>query len=345
MQSNRPAGSARCTIIINTHNNPRYLERSCRWFLECPFPIIIADSSKGAWEPDLRARPELRYIHHPHKLGGPDVFFAKISAALHAVDTPYVAICDDDDFLLPEGVARSAAFLDAHADYSFCAGYTYQFQPFRRRVVIWPLPHNHDVSAESWLERAGAAAIADNGVIRTEVLRAYYDFMARQDFSDDPLVSLGFIDFSLTSYVARCGKLRREPVAYHLREYGGAPVTLGSRPLVITSHMVPDFFRNLVDFLAGEDKSEGVRAALMRLIARYWAWVLLYDLSPKRSRRRFVGRLPAALIWRCEYLFRLLQAARGYAAPGRLGFLRVFSSPDYRKFRLYAVMRGDRPRP
>jgi hypothetical protein len=39
------------------------------------------------------------------------------------------------------------------------------------------------------------------------------------------------------------------------------------------------------------------------------------------------------------------QAVRLFAAPRYLPFLKIYSMPAYRRFRAYALLPGDRPRP
>lgn len=331
-----------CTVVIITHERPRYLERCVRWFVEADFPVVVADSSRQEWQSALRANPA---VHYMNRAGGLEVFIAKLKAALAEVRTPYVALCDDDDFLMPEGIGESIAFLKTHPDYSFCAGYTYMFQPFRRRLVVRPLPYNLDVSSDSWIDRVEAVGHAYYGVTPVGVTRAAFDFLARQDFSENIPAGIGFIEFCLAAYVARRGKLKQLPVLYHMREYGAAAVTEGSRPATIASHMVPDFFRNLLEFLAGDDKSEDARTRLLRYFSRYYAGILAYDLSRRASKRQDLSFLPKGLTWRLEYWFRIGQAVRSFAAPRHLRFLRIYSMPAYRRVRPYALLPGDRPRP
>src|SRR5580698_9326337 len=132
--------NADCTILIPTHNRPRYLDRCVRWFLELGFPIAIADSSDVAWDSTLRNSAAISYLHRP---GGIQTYPQKLQAALATISTPLVAPCADDDFITKEGLSQSIDFLRANADYSAALGYAYSYQVFGSRTVLWPMVYDH----------------------------------------------------------------------------------------------------------------------------------------------------------------------------------------------------------
>ena len=134
-------------------------------------------------------------------------------------------------------------------------------------------------------------------------------------------------------------------MSYHMREYGGAAVPDGERPATITSHMVPNLFRNLLPVLMQGDSSPEAKSRLQRVCSRYYAGLLHYDLVARPSKRRFAGFLPAGLLWRVEYGYRLLGAGAQFARPSQLQLLKLYRDPDYPRFREFALLPGDRPRP
>ncbi len=120
----------RLTILVPLRGRPlftlRFLWHANRARL--PYKFILADGE---------VRPELsRLLDEPRKLlpyldvdyiRYPDdadfgCYFAKMTDALARVQTPYVMIADNDDFLASAGVERSLDFLDSHPDYVCCGG-------------------------------------------------------------------------------------------------------------------------------------------------------------------------------------------------------------------------------
>jgi glycosyltransferase domain-containing protein len=327
-----------CTILIPTHNRVGYLNRCVRWFLELGYPIVIADSSGEPWQSEFKQNQAVCYVHCP---GGFEVYASKLQRALAEVRTPLVAMCADDDFMTGEGLAASVDFLTRHPDYSFSQGYAYTYQLFGKRLVVWPMPYDyHDVHEDSWIMRVEQPlSTVYYGVLRTQVLRDGVGFLAKQDFGETLQGAAGLFDFCLTAYAARCGKFKRCPLPFGLREYSAQTTAVGSRFLTITSRNVPDFYRNLEVFLRGSDQAEDVRTRLLRVFARDYAGQIQYDLLPHESKKRAVRYLPAPLAAHVEYFYRLYRAARYFGSAKRIAFLKLFFGADYARFRQF-VLKG-----
>lgn len=328
--------TAACTIVIPTYNRHHYLERCVRWFLDLPYPIVIADSSAAEWQSAFRSHERVRYIHIP---GGLEVYLPKLQKGLAAVETPYVAMCADDDFITADGLAQSLQFLEMHPDYAFAQGYAYFFQVIDGHIVAWPLVYGRQtVTDESWIDRVERVQIPINyGVNRTAVLRAGIDFLVRQDFTEVLEAIAGFVDLTLMTYAAKCGKFRRVAVPFGLREYSPSLQSSGSRPATIVSHNVPDFYRNLLGWLMAGEQSEPIRIRLLRLFSRDYASMIQYDLAGSRSRKRFVGWFGAALARRIEFLYRLYAAARAYASLSYGPAVRLFWHSEYRRLKQFVL--------
>lgn len=117
------------TVIIPTKNRSAFLHRSLRFFSKTayPFPLIVADASD---QTDARVRNE-QAVHEADKAGLNVAYrayppttrmYSKLADIVASATTPYVAICGDDDFLLPEGLRHAAEFLDSHHDYCIAHG-------------------------------------------------------------------------------------------------------------------------------------------------------------------------------------------------------------------------------
>jgi len=92
----------------------------------------------GSSKPNLRMiNTKVEYMH----LSDSNLH-ERLLYASKLVDTKYVAICADDDFIFPRGLERCIRFLDAHPDYSSVQGafirFNYdQFFSWRPDYVHW----------------------------------------------------------------------------------------------------------------------------------------------------------------------------------------------------------------
>lgn len=114
---------SRLTIVIPTYNRSGYANRIINYFARygCPFRIIIADSSE---EPhfdllshSVKENSSNLYLEHrrwPSSIS-PQVKFKEV---LEDVDTTYVVLLGDDDFLIPSTLRECVDFLEGNPDYS-----------------------------------------------------------------------------------------------------------------------------------------------------------------------------------------------------------------------------------
>lgn len=93
--------------------------------IRLPFHVIVAD---GEVHPtidrlisDPTTFPDLSYEYHRYEDRSLKDYYAKIADALAKVKTPYVMMSDNDDFLMPFGIGKTLAFLEAAPEY-VCAG-------------------------------------------------------------------------------------------------------------------------------------------------------------------------------------------------------------------------------
>jgi hypothetical protein len=208
--------------------------------------------------------------------------------------------------------------------------------------VLWPnLYVGHDVTADSWLDRIEQArSTVYYGVQRTDNFRVVLGFLARQDLGEIIEGAAGFFDSALTTYTAKCGKLKRCSIPFGLREYSPRISAVGERIASITSRNIPDFYANLLTFLAGEAASEGARNRLLRVLAADYAGQIEFDLRPVASRKRWLQGLPEGWLTRIEYLYRLTVAARLFASRSYAGFAKIFFHPEYSRFKTFVLPRG-----
>jgi glycosyltransferase domain-containing protein len=104
------------TIVIPTHNRHNYLERVLDYYSNSSYFIIVADSSENKYSgiiPDER----VNYLHLPG-LSLPQ----KLSVIFQKVTTAFMAMCADDDFVIPESLEMCVSFLKGNPDYSVAGG-------------------------------------------------------------------------------------------------------------------------------------------------------------------------------------------------------------------------------
>ena len=115
----------RVTCLIPTYNRPEFLRRLLTYMhtVQPQWELWIADSSNPvhraaneAVVSDFESSLRLNYRHLDMPL------FDKCQLAFSQIQTPFIVLCADDDFVSPRSVDDCVEFLDTHPDYSVCQG-------------------------------------------------------------------------------------------------------------------------------------------------------------------------------------------------------------------------------
>ena len=181
MQSNVPTGSTaplneRFTLVLLAHDQSTALRRALRHYRDSSFAVLVIDSSSLV-DADIKAAfPGVQYLHAPTAIG----FGDKVRQAVERVATPYLAIAEAESFLLPPALEQALDFLETHAEYSACQGYSLAFEAHADRVDYYLLDRKgcEDYSGPS--AEARLAVFAEdcpslvNALTRTETLRRSY---------------------------------------------------------------------------------------------------------------------------------------------------------------------------
>lgn len=123
------------TILLTLRDRTPY---TFRWMayaesIRLPFKILIAD---GGADPEVshaladRGRyPSLdyEYVRFPYDASYAE-YYLKVVMALGRVDTDYVAMADNDDFVVARTLSQCVKFLADNPDYAACGG---------RRAIFW----------------------------------------------------------------------------------------------------------------------------------------------------------------------------------------------------------------
>jgi glycosyltransferase domain-containing protein len=199
------------------------------------YRIILADGqvhptiARLLEEPATFPNLSLDYVRYPNDASFRD-FYSKMLDSVGRVETPYVVIADNDDFLAPAGLAHCVDFLDENADYQCCGGGIAGFElyasartplahltgPFSRMTYRYDSDGSRrDISAASTGDRVLAGfrnTWSYYAVTRTRTLQAVWreirdldisDLQLHERFSAMRMMTLGKArsDASVVSYI------------------------------------------------------------------------------------------------------------------------------------------------
>jgi glycosyltransferase domain-containing protein len=122
------------TIVLTLKDRGAFTRRWMSYAnaVKLPFAVLIADGgadeevtgllAAGGNFPNVR----YRYIRYPYD-DSYARYYAKIADALSQVTTPFVAMADNDDLFVIDGVRAAAEFLRTHPDHLSCGGQSASF--------------------------------------------------------------------------------------------------------------------------------------------------------------------------------------------------------------------------
>ena len=166
------------TIVIPTHQRPKYLARVLSYYAQTDFPVLVADSSPEACAGarSLAGPGNVDYHHMPGV-----AFLEKVRSIMPLVATPCMAFCADDDFTVPRAAKACAEFLAANPDYASCQGHYVMALPTAAGVELtagYPANFQVRVDADDPAQRLRQlfSPYVQNfyAVHRTSTWRAFY---------------------------------------------------------------------------------------------------------------------------------------------------------------------------
>lgn len=104
------------TLLIPTFNRHKYLERILKYYAPYQLKILVADSSAEPYK-GYKSLHNVEYLHLPG-----ENLPQKTAFALMHITTKYVAMCADDDFIIPDGIKECLAFLNSNPDFAAAQG-------------------------------------------------------------------------------------------------------------------------------------------------------------------------------------------------------------------------------
>ena len=200
------------TLVIIVHYRDAY--RSLEYYRDVNVNILVADSNPTPF-PQHKQYKNVRYFRYaPHTR-----FNEKMADIFQHVNTSYVAICPDDDFIVPSGIMSCIEFLETHPDYATVQGHYVQFTAEPSGIIMVPLyvgMEDLHIRSDNTADRLKLSMNPCMqwyySVHRTETLRTFF-----QDIhSDIPIQTTGEIALTLISAIS--GKLKILPVFYAARD-------------------------------------------------------------------------------------------------------------------------------
>jgi len=205
------------TLVIPTHNRHNYLNRAIDYYKEFPCGIFIADSSPTPFNTQLPGA-NFKYFH----LVGCSLT-KKLSIVFNEIQTEFVVMSADDDFINYNGFNAALNFLKAHPDYSSASGncICYKKSSLEQKKIEFAVMYkdrlSYEISSPQPFQRLASFFNTYRTIFyaihRTDNLKNAFN--AAQD-----IISNLFLNEYLTSILPiMMGKYKELPVFYQIREF------------------------------------------------------------------------------------------------------------------------------
>ena len=297
-------------LIIPTHNRNLFLKRILHYYDNhaSGLTVTIIDSSKepvsssnyGVVE-SLSGKNCYNYIHSSQFTNEDILLHEKVRHGLNRSVADYVAVCADDDFLVPTALEKFASFLEQNPDYCCAKGRIFDFIAPKKGVFrLLPALHWRPVESEDACERVWLASRyyqqSFYGLFRLETLQEIQRSMP-QRFLRHP----GWLDeLSFSTFAAAMGKIMRFDCPHEYRELHDSnfghivskwPETTFEEEL---RPFVTDYSQALRDLLLRHhpelEEAAGNKAAQSSLIA-FSKWYYDTRYRDSHNRPRGIGTL------------------------------------------------------
>ena len=203
------------TLVLILHNRHKNLDRLLEYYKDCDLPIMIADSSK---EKHIFNNKRNNWIHH--YLPGLS-FTQKIEVVSKTVTTPYVVMCADDDFILPESLQQCVLFLEQNKDYSIAQGWSIRYykESISAGRVSYGLLYDFSKSIEATEPINRLLAMFRN--YRSVLYAVFTTNVLQQSFAGagEQIKNLYLNEYITAFLPILCGKYKELPILYQVREF------------------------------------------------------------------------------------------------------------------------------
>jgi glycosyltransferase domain-containing protein len=205
------------TIVIISYNRPKYLKRNLLFWNNSSSKVIVLDGSTESLSNEFICdlSKNIEYFHLPISLQ------KRLERAIQIVDTPYVTLLGDDEFILPSALALSIFELENDKTLVSCIGRAFGFGNNSDKTIygyhIYPKFKNRINTSDNPGDRmfehmSDYATTLMYSVVRLDIWKLSYKAHCLKEF---PLSGMAEIQFELT--VCYCGKSKVLPVLHWLR--------------------------------------------------------------------------------------------------------------------------------
>lgn len=293
----------RLTCLIPTHNRPHFLRRLLHFYKQHPMScsFFVADSSKqaGAAENVAAVEEASRLLDITYCHFGTDLI-TKYFQALSRIGTPYVVVCADDDFLLPNAVDTCVEFLELHPEYSLAQGLSANMNCRAAEASVIKVWSGHCIHNESAFARCQQMArygfSTFYGVYHTNVLRDMFQYCAEHL---DAQESYHFPEILLLQLSALKGRIQFFPIMYALREWHGSNLNLV--PEAASREKGEELYLRFRDSLVAQIMLTGrSRSQAVRFVDLWYGHMREWGLRQGKRNKWAVRRLWRSIwrIWR-----------------------------------------------
>ena len=117
------------TLLIVIYNRPTYtlnwIENAIK--KKIPFNILIADAGNNSnlrkkIKNKIKSVTNCKYLKCKYFPPHSENYFLNFSYATKKIKTKYTYICEDDDFIVPENIIKSAKFLEKNSEFIVSGG-------------------------------------------------------------------------------------------------------------------------------------------------------------------------------------------------------------------------------
>jgi len=202
------------TVVLLSHNRPAFLRRALTYYSALQCRVLVLDSSAQPLDSPETEHSAVDYQHVPqYAYWG---FQSKLTYGIGLVETPYMVLAADDDFIVHASLNASVEFLQANADYGMCHGYCMMYASqansvgYLRRDKKVREDYNDERAEDRIVSYMGQYLPPFYAVTRTQLLKDFFEAMPDNGFE--------WMEIGHVFYLLARGKARILPIPYVVRE-------------------------------------------------------------------------------------------------------------------------------
>lgn len=201
------------SIIILTKDRPHFLKRTLDFLSDqnCEYKVFVADGSENEFK-GINSQ-KVSYKNYGGKISYTD----RIIDTIKKINTPYIMVLGDDDFINLSRIPEICSFLDNHPDYSVVDGQEIRVRCSDSGIVENIFHHQPSLTDDDTFERFRKHCSlywpTFYGVHRKEVFLKSFELMSK-------LHNLGYLYQELGASIATIlqGKYKSFPDLYLIRQ-------------------------------------------------------------------------------------------------------------------------------